>query len=805
VKRLLMLVTLLACVTSSAFARQKIDGYCERGGRTVTVSGITSTNKVQESWPSCTVNVYQTATLTPLSIYSDNAGTVKANPFTADTNGYWFFYVDNGRVDVAMSGGGIPSPFTRSDFIADDNAELTLPLNAMTFSATPTFDASQFSTFTMTLTANVTSSTVTNAKTGRMIAFLLCQDGVGGRTFAWPANFTSAPTLRSSASKCTNLIWIYDGTNWKLIASGGDSLTVATSGVIMNGSAVLILPTASDNIMGRATVDTMLNKTMSGGALTGAISGAGLTFTGGTFSTITFSGTITNGGTITGGNISTPTIANPTVTGTINGTPTFSGAITMSSTLSVAGQVTLSVPTGTQPLNVTSITPVDNLTIKRWNSFIAINTANAVTFTTANPAAPRVVTLPDFGADGFVLQTRTANTVDCDTADTTCNFNGYVNVNLGQCLTPTTGSTNVSIVSADPAVPTCVNGANVGYFTLWMPGSFTQVQTATGNNGAGAGTVTATYSTSAGRLLVTAVATDGNQTVSGCTDGTNVYALAIRQNNLGNDTIETWYKANATAVNGVTLTCTLSGAVKAALTWADFNGALTVAPLDVTVGNTGNDTSPTSGNTAAAALAPDLVIAAVAAKNTPVVTSPSSGFIQNPTSTATASPTVAMQTKVPPSTSGQSSTFTLGSVQQWASTTAIFKPATAGVTYSRFTVPVRVPDDFSGGTLDVKIGFRTALASLSNAQITLGVATTCVSDGAALDQALNTESTQVNNALAGVNGGANTTTITSIDITGCTAGKHMFLSVFRKRGISGDQTALPAELTTLQYKLRHSQ
>jgi hypothetical protein len=40
-------------------------------------------------------------TVTLASIYSDDSGTVKANPFTAGSDGTWFFYADNGATLVA--------------------------------------------------------------------------------------------------------------------------------------------------------------------------------------------------------------------------------------------------------------------------------------------------------------------------------------------------------------------------------------------------------------------------------------------------------------------------------------------------------------------------------------------------------------------------------------------------------------------------------------------------------------------------------------------------------------------------------
>lgn len=56
------------------------------------------------------------------------------------------------------------------------------------FSSTPVFDASLGTDFEITLTANVTSSTLINTAPGMVITFIIHQDGVGSRSFVAPAN-----------------------------------------------------------------------------------------------------------------------------------------------------------------------------------------------------------------------------------------------------------------------------------------------------------------------------------------------------------------------------------------------------------------------------------------------------------------------------------------------------------------------------------------------------------------------------------------------------------------------------------------
>lgn len=60
------------------------------------------------------------------------------------------------------------------------------------FSATPVFDCSLanpvLAVFLITLTGNVTSSTLTNLQKGQKVVFIIVQDSFGAHTFVWPAN-----------------------------------------------------------------------------------------------------------------------------------------------------------------------------------------------------------------------------------------------------------------------------------------------------------------------------------------------------------------------------------------------------------------------------------------------------------------------------------------------------------------------------------------------------------------------------------------------------------------------------------------
>lgn len=117
-KKIFLLILMLTILAGGSLSYgqtvQKLQGYCEDGGQTVTTDGRTSTTKVQRSYPSCTVTVYVSGTTTLATIYSDESSTPKANPFVADSTGAWFFYGAVGRYDTKFSGGGITTPYTKS-------------------------------------------------------------------------------------------------------------------------------------------------------------------------------------------------------------------------------------------------------------------------------------------------------------------------------------------------------------------------------------------------------------------------------------------------------------------------------------------------------------------------------------------------------------------------------------------------------------------------------------------------------------------------------------------------------------------
>lgn len=82
-----------------------------------------------------------------------------------------------------------------------------------TFSATPAFTASSNTnnSWAITLTGNVTGSTLASSAAGQYLAFKICQDSTGSRTFAWPTGFSAATSIFPTASTCTEQAFFWDG------------------------------------------------------------------------------------------------------------------------------------------------------------------------------------------------------------------------------------------------------------------------------------------------------------------------------------------------------------------------------------------------------------------------------------------------------------------------------------------------------------------------------------------------------------------------------------------------------------------
>ncbi len=174
------------------------------------------------------------ATLTATSTYSqyfDPNGSDRSVTLPTPASGMSFLIKHTGSANVLTikdsgastlttlaAGSALTAHYVGSSWqLFQQSAPSTLV--SVTSSATPTFDASTNTaavTFKMTLTANVTSSTLSGAAAGQRVTFILVQDGTGSRTMVWPSNVKlsgAAFTLTTTASKTDSLTCVYDGSN----------------------------------------------------------------------------------------------------------------------------------------------------------------------------------------------------------------------------------------------------------------------------------------------------------------------------------------------------------------------------------------------------------------------------------------------------------------------------------------------------------------------------------------------------------------------------------------------------------------
>jgi hypothetical protein len=238
-----ILVLLLPLLTTPALANQRYNGKCAQSGNVLT-SGLSSTNTADLTYASATVtiNVVGGGLAT---IYSDNSNTPLTNPFTANADSTFSFYAANGRYNATCSGIGVPTITFSDNLLNDPTAGATLSCANITFVPTPTFSTVN-SCFFMALTGNVTSSIITGGTTGQLITFSLCQNVVGGNTFAWPASFSNPPVIDTVANHCGQFMFILGlDALWHQLSTGESGATLnlktgtlnATSDVQANGTA----------------------------------------------------------------------------------------------------------------------------------------------------------------------------------------------------------------------------------------------------------------------------------------------------------------------------------------------------------------------------------------------------------------------------------------------------------------------------------------------------------------------------------------------------------------------------------------
>lgn len=133
---------------------------------------------------------------------------------------------------------------------------------AVSFSATPTFTrSSAIQQWTLTLTGNVTSSTLSGASAGDMLSFEFTQDATGSRTVAMPTGFADITSiLCSTASSTTTVKYVWTGS--AAVQYGYKTTGCTTPALVTDAGNVITFPDANDTGVTLTATQTLTNKTL---------------------------------------------------------------------------------------------------------------------------------------------------------------------------------------------------------------------------------------------------------------------------------------------------------------------------------------------------------------------------------------------------------------------------------------------------------------------------------------------------------------------------------------------------------------
>ena len=205
---------------------------------------------------------YQSQTSTQLATYTDFTGNYQnPNPVILSAGGSANIWLQAGQTYtlIVKSSGGLNCSLGTTlytiDGVGGGQTQQTAIITPSGGSAT-FIDASQNQLFTLTLTANVTGqpiSAVTVIPPG-FITFQITQDGIGSRTFSWPANTVGAATVCPTANCVTTQMFEWNGTNATAIGPATYSTPamavpnlydygLSASGVVCTSSAFLLTST----------------------------------------------------------------------------------------------------------------------------------------------------------------------------------------------------------------------------------------------------------------------------------------------------------------------------------------------------------------------------------------------------------------------------------------------------------------------------------------------------------------------------------------------------------------------------------
>ncbi len=229
-----------------------------------------------------------------------------------------------------------------------------------------------------------------------------------------------------------------------------------------------------------------------------------------------------------------------------------------------------------------------------------------------------------------------------------------------------------------------LSAKDVGERAVTAAGVPVRVNSATGNSGSSTvNSFGVTVPAAAnGNTLIAVIATRGTSAnrVSSITQTGATWTRASQTNNTSGSTTEIWYAPNVASA-GTTVTINLAASLRAAAVVMEYQGVLSVSPVDQTAGNSGSGTSATTGTTVATTQQNELWIGGVGLVSSTISLSGIQNSFTAVTNAASTSSTAGNNARVyaleriVTATGAASSGGTVSSSSSWSGTIATFKAA----------------------------------------------------------------------------------------------------------------------------------
>lgn len=257
------------------------------------------------------------------------------------------------------------------------------------YSATPIFPATSYSNFAITLSANVTSSTLTGGVVGQVVTIDVCENATGTWTFIWPTNLLNAPPVSASASSCTGVAAVFNGTNWLTVSSSSVTSTTPITG---NLDRIPFTATPTYSTSGFSSFEMTLSGNVTSSAIAGGTTGQLISIV------------LMQGSSTTTAPASAPTVSTLTTGGALPGTTTyFAKCAYLFGTVESLPSAEATETTGSGATNsITYNCPV-SAGVTTYKFYIGTGTGAENFFFTTSSASYIQVGVPSTGTPGLPL------------------------------------------------------------------------------------------------------------------------------------------------------------------------------------------------------------------------------------------------------------------------------------------------------------------------------------------------------------------------------------------------------------------